>query len=102
VSILITAATSASAHKLKSKLNSADILLGDFNDLPDFMVKNMGLLRLPNPVSVSYQHEMLTLCLDKGIDTVYVLTGQELRLLRESEILFEEYNISILDGQIKI
>ncbi|MBD1366036.1 hypothetical protein IDJ77_19640 [Mucilaginibacter sp. ZT4R22] len=102
MSILITTATSAQAYKLKNKLNNPDILLGDFSDLPDFMVKSMGLLKLPNPASVSYQHEMLTLCLDNGIDTVYVLTGQELELLRESALLFKEYNIDILDGQIEI
>jgi hypothetical protein len=102
VSILITAATSASAHKLKNKLNNPDVLLGDYAGLPDFMVKSMELLKLPNPASVSYQHEMLTLCLDRGIDTVYVLTGQELSLLHESELLFKEYNIDILDGQVEI
>ncbi|MEO7214339.1 hypothetical protein [Mucilaginibacter sp.] len=102
MSILITAASSASAHKLKNKLNSPDVLLGDHADLPDFMVKSMGLLKLPSPASVSYQHEMLTLCLDKGVNTVYVLTGHELDLLRESELLFKEYNIDILDGQIEI
>lgn len=76
--------------------------MGDYNELPDFMVKNMGLLKLPSPASVSYQHEILTLCLDKGIDTVYALTGQELSLLRESELLFKEYNIDIVDGQTEI
>nr|WP_294942064.1 hypothetical protein [uncultured Mucilaginibacter sp.] len=100
--ILITAASSASAYKLKNKLNTPDILLGDYADLPDFMVKSMGMLRLPTPTSVSYQHEMLTLCLDKGVDVVYVLTGTELALLRQSEQLFKEYNIDILDGQVEL
>jgi hypothetical protein len=102
VSILITAATSAQAHKLKNKLGNPEVVLGDYADLPDFMVKSMELLKLPNPASVSYQHEMLTLCLDRGIDTVYVLTGLELSLLHESELLFKEYNIDILDGQVEI
>ena len=102
MSILITAATSASAYKLKNKLSNPGVLLGDYADLPDFMVKSMGLIKLPNPASVSYQHEMLTLCLDNGIDTVYVLTGQELELLRESALLFKEYNIDIIDGQVEI
>ncbi|TFF33580.1 hypothetical protein [Mucilaginibacter psychrotolerans] len=99
MNILITAATSASAHKLKNKLQAWEILLGDYADLPDFMVKNMGLLRLPNPASASYQHEMLTLCLDKGIEAIYALTGEELNLLQQSELLFNEYNIALFDGQ---
>jgi hypothetical protein len=102
VGILITAASSASAYKLKNKLSAPNILMGDYADLPDFMVKSMGMVRLPTPASVSYQHEMLTLCLDKGIDVVYVLTGMELALLRQSEQLFKEYNIDILDGQVEL
>ena len=102
MSILITAATSASAHKLKNQLDNAEVLLGDYNDLPAFMLKNMGLIKLPNPSSASYTHEMLALCLDNNVSTVYILNQQELALLRESELLFNEYNISIIDGETAI
>ncbi|OOQ61880.1 hypothetical protein [Mucilaginibacter pedocola] len=102
MTVLITAAASAGAHKLKNKLNAWQILLGDHADLPDFMVKNMGLLKLPNPSSASYQHEMLTLCLDRGIEAVYALNTQEFEQLRQSELLFKEYNIDIIDGQTQL
>jgi len=60
------------------------------------MVKSGKMIRLPNPKSVSYMHEMLTLCLDKKIDTLYVLREEEAVLLKESEQLFTEYGINIV------
>jgi hypothetical protein len=95
VSILITAANSAQAHKLKSKLNTTGIILGDYRELPAFMLKQGEMMRLPDPRSIAYTHEMLTLCLDNAIDTIYVLTNEEAALLLESRQLFKEYNIEL-------
>lgn len=96
MSILITAANSASAHRLKSKLTSDDVVLGDYLDLPDFMVKTGKMIRLPNPNSNTYTHEMLALCLDNAFSTVYPLNEQEAGLLLESRQLFKEYDIDIV------
>lgn len=96
MNVLITAANSAEAYQLKSKLNAWSILLGDYHELPEIMVKSGKMIRLPNPKSVSYMHEMLTLCLDKKIDTLYVLREEEAVLLKESEQLFTEYGINIV------
>jgi hypothetical protein len=93
---LITAANSAEAYKLKNKLNPANIILGDYLELPDFMLTNANMIRLPNPNSIAYVHEMLTLCLDKQIDTIYPLREFELTLLNEAESLFSEYGIRIM------
>lgn len=95
---LITSANSAEAHRLKNKLSSVDIILGDYLDLPAFMLSSANMIRLPNPASIAYAHEMLTLCLDKNIDTVYALRKEEQELLKESEQLFNEYNIRIVHG----
>lgn len=95
MNILITAATSAEAQKLKNKLAPAPVILGDYHELPEFM----KMIRLPNPTSVSYVHEMLTLCLDKQIDTIYALRDDEAFLLRQAEQLFTEYGITVVDGQ---
>ena len=92
---LITAANSAQAHKLRNSLNSADVLLGDYLELPELMLKTGKMLRLPNPDTASYTHQMLSLCLDKDIDIIYPLREQELQLLLTSDQLFKEYNISI-------
>jgi hypothetical protein len=70
--------------------------MGDYMDLPDFMLKPGKMVRLPNPASASYTHEMLALCLDMGIEAIYLFRDQEAAMLLKAEILFNEYNIKIL------
>ena len=91
---LITAANSAKAQQLKIKLNATDVILGDYKDLPAFML-SPELIKLPNPLSSSYAHEMLTLCLDKGVTVLYPLRDEELTVLKQAELLFDEYGIRI-------
>ena len=100
MSILITSANSADAYQLKSKLNGAEVILGDYEELPALMLKSGKMIQLPNPKSASYSHQMLTLCLDKGIQTIYPLREEEAVLLKESEQLFNEYGIHINDLSI--
>ncbi|WP_428330776.1 hypothetical protein [Mucilaginibacter sp.] len=99
---LITAASSAKAHQLKNKLGTESIILGDFMDLPAFMLKQTGMVKLPGPQSVAYTHEMLTLCLDKGINKVYTLTQDEFDTLNKAAQLFNEYGIEIVNGLLAI
>ncbi|MBK0379084.1 hypothetical protein [Mucilaginibacter segetis] len=94
---LITAATSNIAYKQKNKLNNAEVLLGDYLELPAFMLKKAQMIALPHPQSASYTHEMLTLCLDKNIDSIYAATSEEAALLLKARQLFIEYNIEIVD-----
>ncbi|MDP9080142.1 MAG: hypothetical protein M3O71_22170 [Bacteroidota bacterium] len=96
--ILITAATSAEAHKLKNQLSADDIILGDYLELPAFMLKNADMVKLPNPASPSYTHEMLTLSLDKEVNKIYALRDEERTLLEESKQLFNEYGIEVVHG----
>ena len=96
MSILITSANSADAYQLKSKLNCAEVILGDYEELPALMLKSGKMIQLPNPKSASYCHQMLTLCLDKGIQTIYPLREEEAVLLKESEQLFNEYGINLI------
>ncbi len=95
--ILITAANSAGAYRIKSQLNADNIILGDYLALPAFMLNNANMIHLPDPASIAYAHEMLTLCLDKGINTVYALREKELTNLLEAEQLFNEYGIEIVN-----
>jgi hypothetical protein len=99
VNTLITAANSGEAYRLKNTLNSTNIILGDYMDLPEFMMTSATMIRLPNPNSVAYAHEMLTLCLDKDIDTIYPLRDNESTLLNGAVQLFNEYGIKIVVGQ---
>jgi len=98
VNILITAANSAEAYQLKSKLNSDDIILGDYMALPELMLRSGKMISLPNPASDSYSHQMLTLCLDRNIAAVYPLRDDEAKLLLEARQLFEEYGINIMNA----
>ena len=95
---LITAANSAAAHKLKNKLDATDVILGDYLELPAFMLSAGNIIKLPNPGSNAYAHEMLALCLDREVDTVYPLRNNELTLLIQAELLFNEYGIKIVRG----
>jgi hypothetical protein len=95
MNILITSALSAQAHQLKGKINAGHIILGDYNDLPAFMLAQGKMIKLPGPQSTSYAHQMLTLCLDNEIDILYVLDDKEAVILLESKQLFAEYNIDI-------
>ena len=85
------------AHKLKNSLSNDVVLLGDHADLPAFMFKN--IVKLPNPATDTYTHEMLKICLDNDIEALYLLTNDELNILLISEQLFKEYNINIIDGR---
>jgi len=93
---LITAATTAQAHKLKNGLEHDEVILGDYEDLPHFMLKNAGIIKLPHPTSLAYAHEMLTLCLDKQIDIVFVLKAEEQEQLIIAKQLFIEFGILML------
>lgn len=89
---------SANAHRLKALLSTEKIILGDYADIPDFMLQPGKMIKLPNPTSDSYTHQMLTLCLDNGIAQLYALQEEEYRVLALATQLFDEYGIQILYG----
>ncbi len=95
---LITAANSAEAQRLKNNLTAETVVLGDYRELPAFMLKSGQMIRLPNPDSIAYTHEMLALCLDNDVKVIYPLTALEAALLKQAEQLFKEYDITIVQG----
>ena len=98
MNILITAASSIKAHQQKNALNSANIILGDYFDLPSFMLASGVMIMLPDPKSVSYALELLTICLDKNISTIYLLRSEEIEHLNAAKQLFNEYGIEVVHG----
>lgn len=90
---------SAKAHSLKNQFSNDDIILGDYHAVPQFML-SAKLIRLPDPASASYAHQMLTLCLDNSITAIYVLNTTEADQLAETQQLFSEYNIQINTNEI--
>jgi hypothetical protein len=93
--VLITSALSARAYQLKSTLTADLVVLGDYNEVPDFMIGQGIMIQLPGPRSTSYAHQMLTLCLDNAIDIIYVMDVREVKELAGSIQLFAEYNIDM-------
>ena len=87
---------SAKAHSLKKQLisNNSHIILGDYHDLPQFMLSDK-LIKLPDPALASYAHQMLSLCLDNSISLIYLLDSKEASQLIEAKQLFAEYDIQI-------
>jgi len=90
---------SAKAHSLKNKINSPDLILGDYHEVPGFMLSGQ-LIKLPDPASASYAHQMLTLCLDNCVTIIYVLDTNEASLLTETKQLFVEYDIQITTDEL--
>lgn len=96
MSILITAANSAQAYQLKNILGAeAAILLGDYLEIPDLLVRSGKMIRTPAPQGNAFIHEMLALCLDKGVDKVFALRRSELLPLAEARQLFAEFDITL-------
>ncbi|MDO3628894.1 hypothetical protein [Mucilaginibacter sp. BT774] len=99
---LITAAATAEAYRLKNALNKDDVILGDYIELPDILVRSGKVIALPNPKNSAYTHQVLALCLDKGISNVYALREEEKELLQNAKQLFGEYDIQIETADDKI
>lgn len=93
--ILITAAATAEAYRLKNALGGEDVILGDYVELPDLLVRSGKVIVLPSPENAAYTHQMLALCLDKAIGSIMVLRDEEKELLLNAKQLFREYDIQI-------
>ena len=98
MNILITAATTVQAYQVERLIGSGEIMvfLGDSAELPQFMLKNSKLIKIPAGSSPSFAHELLTICLDKEIAKVYPLRKEEVKALAEARTLFEEYGIKVM------
>ncbi len=86
---LITGANDAKAYMLMHLMGiDRDLLLADSTRQKNTIPKATG--------TSSYAHELLTFCLNKGIDEVVPLKEQEIVALAEAKVLFTEYDINLL------
>lgn len=99
---LITAAATAEAYRLKNALGREGVILGDYMELPDVLVRSGKVIALPSPENAAYTHQMLALCLDNAINNIYALREEEKRLLLKAKQLFWEYDIQIETADDKI
>jgi hypothetical protein len=99
---LITAASSAKAYQIKSRLPAGEVLLGDYLELPEVMLKSGKMIKLPDPHKETYPHQMLALCLDHLVEVVYLLHEKEAEALTSSHLLFDEYGIKLIAAHDKV
>lgn len=92
---LVTGAVTAKAYRVKNTLPNNEVVLGDYDALPEVMIAAGVMLKLPDPAQSSYIHEMLALCLDKEISVILPVRRVEFELLQEAGQLFSEYGITI-------
>ncbi|MGZ3833370.1 MAG: hypothetical protein ACXVB0_07600 [Mucilaginibacter sp.] len=81
---------------MRNTLGEDKVVLGDYLELPEILLRSGKVISLPDPHSFSYTHQMLALCLDREINVIYALRELEIQLLSGTEQLFYEYDIKII------
>lgn len=81
---------------------SDNIVFGDSEAFPDFLIKSGRYLNLPKTTNASYAHEMLSQALDNSFDVIVPLTQDEIKQLAVCRDLFEEYGIHVAVPSITI
>ncbi len=94
--ILITGASTAKAYQLKNRLKNQQVILGDYEEIPDLLLLSGSLIKIANPNTSNYLQQMVTICLDHDISGIYPLKEMEIKLLNAAKPLFEDYNIQVL------
>lgn len=101
--ILITGGKTATALKLIKAFDSAEILLGDYGDMPKINTSSYSFAELGAWNGEVLAHNLLTKCLDKGIDVLLPLYEAEIVALSKSLVLFDEFGLKVLlPAQIRI
>ena len=97
MNVLITGASGAQAYKLEKEISNAHtIIFADSFDLPAAMLKSRKFIKIPDDSSVSFSHQLLTICLDLNIQQVFPLRRLEIMALAEARQLFDEYGIKVM------
>jgi len=94
--ILITGAKTATALKITKAFNQFEILLGDYGDLPRITTNTYTFAELGVWNKDVLAHNLLTKCLDYGVDMLLPLYEAEVVAVAKSLVLFEEFNIDVL------
>lgn len=94
MAILITAASYSTAFKIHTMLGSPSVYFGEQLKMP--AIPGMKFVHLPEVSSSIYINEMLKLCLDNQIFTIFPLKQAEILDLSAARQLFEEYGIRMI------
>ncbi len=71
-----------------------EVLFATSEEVPSFLEANFK--KIPTAANPTFTHELLKLCLDKEVNYLLPLGLNEINILAESKVLFEEYGIQLL------
>ncbi len=95
--ILITGGKSAQAIKQANQFENDSIILADYGDMPSFPSARFKFLSLGERNDDIIAHNLLNHCLNEGADAILALQDFEMIELQKSAVLFNEFNIEILN-----
>ncbi len=94
--ILITGGKSAVALKLLKAFEDHSVVLADYGEVPSFSSTAFQFISLGEKNEDTLAHTLLNNCLDQNIDVILPLHHFEILAIAKANILFNEFNVSIL------
>ena len=94
--ILLTGSKSAVALKLLKAFTNDTVVLADYGEVPSFVSKDYQFISLGIKNEDVLAHTLLNNCLNEGVDAILPLHSFEVEALAKAQVLFEEFNISLL------
>lgn len=94
--ILITGGRSLQALKLKNAYLQDQVVFADYGDAPQFPSEHYKFISLGERNDDIIAHNLLTACLDEGVDRLLPLYEFEIEQVMKSNVLFAEFNIEIV------
>lgn len=94
--ILITGGKTVTALKLTKAFEGSEVVLGDYGDIPRFATNAYSFVALGVWNADVLAHNLLTKCLDYGVDMLVPLYEAEINALAKSLVLFEEFGLNVL------
>lgn len=94
--ILITGGKTATSLKLTKAFDQASIILGDYGDAPSIKINAYEFASLGQWNAEVLAHNLLTKCLDHGVDVLLPLYEAEIKAVSKSLLLFEEFGLKVL------
>ncbi|MGJ1195364.1 hypothetical protein ACR777_01020 [Sphingobacterium spiritivorum] len=95
--LLITYGTRGLAQRIARLMeNRISVQLASSEDIPGILVTSGKVIQIPAGGQSTYAHEVLKVSLDQDISYILPLGKDEVSVLAEAEVLFEEYGIRLL------
>lgn len=92
--ILITYGTRPLAQRLQKLLHQQQITFATCEEVPSIFANRYH--NIPHAANPVFAHEVLKSCLDLNTDYVLPLHPAEITVLKDTQVLFDEYGIQIL------